>query len=87
MNAGVIHGVFFIAVSTLLTAAAHTFLQHVDYAKTGSETALREELSRLTEQKFLTPRQAESIDLGCILRLFASPIAYDFAGIEKIQHA
>ena len=55
-------------------SAAHTFLQHVDYAKTGSETALREELSRLTEQKFLTPRQAESVDLGCILRLFASPI-------------
>ena len=55
-------------------SAAHTFLQHVDYAKTGSETALREELSRLTEQKFLTARQAESVDLGCILRLFASPI-------------
>lgn len=55
-------------------SAAHTFLQHVDYVKTGSETALREELSRLTEQKFLTPRQAESVDLGCILRLFASPI-------------
>lgn len=55
-------------------SAAHTLLQHVDYAKTGSETALREELSRLTEQKFLTPRQAESVDLGCILRLFASPI-------------
>ena len=35
---------------------------------------MREELSRLTEQKFLTPRQAESVDLGCILRLFASPI-------------
>ena len=55
-------------------SAAHTFLQHVDYAKTGSETALREELSRLTEQKFLTPRQAESVDTQCILRLFASPI-------------
>ena len=55
-------------------SAAHTFLQYVDYAKTGSETALREELSRLTEQKFLTPRQAKSVDLGCILRLFASPI-------------
>ena len=55
-------------------SAAHTLLQHIDYAKTGSETALREELSRLTEQKFLTPRQAESVDLGCILRLFASPI-------------
>ncbi len=55
-------------------SAAHTLLQHIDYAKTGSETALREELSRLTERKFLTPRQAESVDLGCILRLFASPI-------------
>ena len=55
-------------------SAAHTLLQHIDYAKTGSETALREELSRLTEQKFLTPRQAKSVDLGCILRLFASPI-------------
>lgn len=65
-------------------SAAHMFLQYVDYAKTDSEADLHEELVRLTRQKFLTVRQAESIDLGCILRLFASPIGQRIMSADRL---
>lgn len=65
-------------------SAAHMFLQYVDYAKTDSEADLHEELVRLTRQKFLTVRQAESIDLDCILRLFASPIGQRIMSADRL---
>lgn len=65
-------------------SAAHTFLQHVDYAKTDSENALRSELARLTQEKFLTAQQAESVDLGCILRLFASPVGQRIMSADRL---
>ncbi len=65
-------------------SAAHTFLQHVDYDKADSEKALREELARLTAQKFLTSQQAESVDLGCIRRLFASPVGQRIMSADRL---
>ena len=54
--------------------ATHMLLQYIDYEKTGSEQEIREELARLTAARFLSPRQAEAVDTGSILRLFSSPL-------------
>lgn len=50
--------------------ATHMLLQYIDYEKTGTEQEIREELARLTAARFLSPRQAEAVDTGSILRLF-----------------
>ena len=39
-----------------------------------TEQEIREELARLTAARFLSPRQAEAVDTGSILRLFSSPL-------------
>ena len=54
--------------------ATHMLLQYIDYEKTGTEQEIREELARLTAARFLSPRQAEAVDTGSILRLFSSPL-------------
>ena len=65
-------------------SAAHTLLQHIDYAKAGSEDDIREELARLTQQKFLTPQQAESVDTRCVLRLFASSVGQRIMSADRL---
>ena len=54
--------------------ATHLFMQFARYEACTAEDSLRAELSRLLDERFLTPRQAEAVDLGHILRLFASPL-------------
>jgi ATP-dependent helicase/nuclease subunit A len=54
--------------------ATHMLLQYIDYEKTGTGQEIREELARLTAARFLSPRQAEAVDTGSILRLFSSPL-------------
>ena len=54
--------------------ATHLLLQVLDFGKTDSREALQSEILRLQEQGFLSPREAEAVDLGAVLRLFASPL-------------
>ena len=49
-------------------------MQFARYEACTAEEPLRAELARLQDEWFLTPRQAEAVDLGHILRLFASPL-------------
>ncbi len=52
-------------------SATHLFMQFVRYEACTDEPGVRAELQRLQVQKFLTPRQAEAVDVQKILRLFS----------------
>ncbi len=54
--------------------ATHLVLQYMDFARTGSAEAVRGEIERLRAQGFLSDREAEAVDAGAIVRLFASPL-------------
>lgn len=54
--------------------ATHLFMQFARYEACTAEEPLRAELARLQDEWFLTPRQAEAVDLAHVLRLFASPL-------------
>ena len=66
-------------------SAAHALLQHIDYSKTGSEEEIRGELTRMTQEKFLTAQQAEAVDTGCIRRLFASRIGQRIMNADRLR--
>ena len=49
-------------------------MQFARYEACKAEEPLRVELARLQDERFLTPRQAEAVDLAHVLRLFVSPL-------------
>lgn len=65
--------------------ATHMLLQFIDYAKTSTEAEVRAELARLVDAKFLSPLQAEAVDVGCVVRLFASPVGRRIMAAEDIR--
>ncbi len=65
-------------------SATHAFLQYISYAETGSEEEIRGELRRLVSERFLSPRQAEAVDTGCILRLFSSPLGQRIMSADRL---
>lgn len=54
--------------------ATHLVLQYMDFARTGSVEAVRGEIERLRQLRFLSDREAEAVDAEAIVRLFASPL-------------
>ena len=65
--------------------ATHMLLQYIDYEKTGTEQEIREELERLTAERFLSARQAEAVDTGSILRLFSSPLGKTLLSAKTLR--
>ena len=53
--------------------ATHLFMQFVRYEACTTAAGIEAELKRLTEERFLTLRQAEAVERERILRLFTSP--------------
>ena len=53
-------------------SATHLFMQFANYEACGTEDGVRRELTRLTEEKFLSKEQAESVETRKILELFNS---------------
>ena len=52
--------------------ALHTVMQGIRLDRTGSEEAVRSELTRLSEEGFLTRQQADSVEPELVVRFFAS---------------
>ena len=52
--------------------ALHAFLQFTDFAAASADP--EKELLRLTEEKYLTPEQAASVDRSAVKTFFASPL-------------
>ena len=65
--------------------AAHSFLQYLDFSKTGSVEALRGERDRLTAAGRLGGPEAESVDLDAVARLFASPLGQEMRSAHDLR--
>lgn len=65
--------------------ATHLFMQFVRYEACTTPQGIREELSRLQSQKFLTPRHAQAVDEQKILRLFSSALGKRILSAKELQ--
>ncbi len=64
--------------------AVHLVMQHIDFSKATSVTAIRQELERLTAQRILQPEQAAAIRVGQIYRFFASETGQRLRRAEQV---
>ncbi len=65
--------------------ATHLMLQYMDFGKTDSEEEITGELSRLEREKFLSPREAEAVDIKAIAGLFASPLGQRMKCADNVK--
>ena len=65
--------------------ATHLFMQFVRYEKCTSGDGVAQELTRLTEDRFLRPEQAEAVDRQKILRLFSSDFGKRILRAENVR--
>ncbi|PWA12844.1 helicase-exonuclease AddAB subunit AddA [Pueribacillus theae] len=63
--------------------AMHTLMQHLPFAKTVTETVLRELLDKLVNKEILTVDQAKAIDLSLILDFAKTPLFDKLAEASK----
>lgn len=66
-------------------SATHLFMQFVRYACCTTEEGVRQELARLQAEKFLTPRQAEAVEVEKILALFAGALGQRILAAQKLR--
>ena len=65
--------------------ATHTFLQHLDFARTDSPEQLRDQAQSLCAAGFLTEPERDAIDLGAVSRLFASPLGRRMKAAKELR--
>ncbi len=65
--------------------ATHLMLQYMDFGKTDSEEDIKEELARLEREKFLSPREAEAVNIKSIAGLFSSPLGKKLKNAENVR--
>lgn len=61
-------------------SAMHACMQYIRYDACTDEAAVRQEVSRMVEEKLLTPQQGAVINCAHIARFFASPIGLKLCG-------
>jgi len=66
-------------------SALHLAMQYLDFAKTGSEEELAEEIARLVQEEFLTPLQGRSVDIKHLAAFFRSPLGREMAAAEGLH--
>jgi len=54
--------------------ALHTVMQIIPMEKIHTPEEIKKELARLTAKEYLTPLQAQSVDVAAVARFFASPL-------------
>lgn len=54
--------------------ALHLVMQYIDFGRCGTLPEITEELTRLTEEEFITPQQAEAVEAERIFHFFSSPL-------------
>ena len=65
--------------------ALHLAMQYLDYSKTDTEAAIREEVARLTAGQFITPAQGAAVDTAAIRALFASPLGGKLRNAPQVE--
>ncbi len=66
-------------------SATHLVLQNMDLTRSGSEEQVRDEIRRLREGRFLSEQEAEAVDAGAIVRLFASPLGRQMLAAKELR--
>lgn len=64
--------------------ATHLAMQFLRYKACTTAEGVREELSRLVREEFLTPAQAAAVDPEKILRFFLSPLGERVLGVSEV---
>ena len=54
--------------------ATHLVLQYMDFAKGRSRDGIKDEIARLCALRYLSPKEAEAVNVSAIERLFRSPL-------------
>lgn len=67
------------AAGTELGTATHRALQYIDFSKD-----IGEEIARLLEGRFLSPRQADSVDKEAIARMLTSPTGQRIINADRV---
>ena len=65
--------------------ALHMVMQYIDYDRTGSEEAIREEIARLVTGQYLTPQQGQAVDPRAILTFFQSGLGQRLLASQERQ--
>ena len=65
--------------------ATHLVLQYMDFAQTDSEEAVRAEIERMRAARYLSDREAEAVDAGAIVKLFASDLGRRIRGADALR--
>ena len=65
-------------------SAIHGALEHIRYNACGDADGIRQELSRMVEERFLTPEQAEMVDISKLAAFFATPMGKKLAAEENV---
>ncbi len=64
--------------------AAHLVMQHIDFARTGSEEEITAEIGRMEAMGFLDERQARAVDPGDILAFFRSKLGRRLLKADRV---
>ena len=65
--------------------ATHLVLQYMDFERTDSEQAVRAEIERMRQARYLTDREAEAVDAKAIVTLFSSPLGRRMRAAQTIR--
>jgi len=65
--------------------ALHLVMQYIDYKKCGGIEDIESEIARLSEQKFITEKQAKAVPPEKILAFFASPLGREVLSADSIR--
>ncbi len=65
--------------------ALHLAMQYLDYAKTDSAEAVRAEIARLAAGRYITPAQAQAVDVGAIYAFFTSPLGERLRRARQVE--
>ena len=57
----------------------------MDFSQTSSPEAVRAEIERLRQRRFLTDREAEAVDAEAVFRLFSSPLGERILRAESVR--
>jgi len=65
--------------------ALHLAMQYLDYGRTDSVEAVREEVARLVQGQYITPVQGEAVDPAVIRAFFASPLGRRLRAAPQVE--
>ncbi len=63
----------------------HMVMQYIDFRRTDTVAHVKQEIQRLVDGQFITPRQGEAADANAIVTLFASPLGQRLLHSPRVE--